>query len=166
LVVGADDYTGWSLELGGGRVYFWVSTNQGWQYNLHPTVLTAGQWYHVAATYSSGTIRTFVNGTASAASSAGTLTQGPWMRMGGLPGYAFFNGVLDEMRISSIARYTGNFTIPSSPFVVDANTVDLWRFDEGAGQIATDSAGAANNASLGTSAGSDSADPVWVMVTR
>jgi RHS repeat-associated protein len=38
---------------------------------------------------------------------------------------------LDEFRVSSVARYAGNFGVPSSPFDGHAaNTVLLWHFDE------------------------------------
>lgn len=40
-------------------------------------------------------------------------------------------GVVDEVRISSVARYSGTtYTVPTSPFTCDANTRALWHFDE------------------------------------
>ena len=41
----------------------------------------------------------------------------------------FFKGNIDEVRISNIARYSDTFVPASTPFVVDSNTLDLWRFD-------------------------------------
>lgn len=38
-----------------------------------------------------------------------------------------FNGYLDEIRISSGERYNSNFSVPTSPYVVDANTLGLYR---------------------------------------
>ena len=32
---------------------------------------------------------------------------------------------MDEIRLSNVARYTGNFTAPTSPFTSDSNTVLL-----------------------------------------
>jgi len=163
LILGGNDDSGWSFEMENGRIVFWVRTNQGWQSNTHPTVLQAGVWYHVAAIYGASSIRTFVNGQASTATAAGpTLTQGPLVQMGAFAGYPAFAGALDDVRISNVVRYTGNFAVPTAPHVIDANTVDLWRFDEGAGQIAADSAGAPNNATLGASNQADASDPVWV----
>ncbi len=163
VVLGGDDESGWSLEMENGRIVFWVRTNQGWQSNTHPTALQAGVWHHVAATYGAGAIRTFVNGQASTASAAGpTLTQGPLVQMGAFAGYPAFAGALDDVRISNIVRYTGNFAVPTMPHAVDANAVDLWRFDEGTGQSAADSADAPNNATLGASNQPDAADPTWV----
>ena len=161
LVIGADDNAGWSLELNGGRLTLWLATTQGLRSNQNTTLLQAGQWYHVAATYANGSAQTFVNGAGSTSSSVGTLTQGPFLRFGGLAGYAFFNGALDEVRISSVVRYVGNFTPPAAPFVSDANTIGLWSFDEGAGQTAADESANANNGTLGSTSGADASDPAW-----
>jgi hypothetical protein len=165
VMANGNDTTGWSLELEAGRVTLWVSTNQGWQSNQHGTVLASGQWYHVAATYGSGSIRTYVNGVASTATSAGTLTQGPAVTIGGLAGYPYYNGAVDELRVSNVVRYTGNFTPPGT-LGNDGNTLALWRFDELSGQTVADASASGNTATLGTAAGADSADPVWVGVTR
>jgi hypothetical protein len=37
-----------------------------------------------------------------------------------------------------------------------------WQFDEGSGQVATDSSGNGNNGQLGSTAGADANDPIWV----
>jgi hypothetical protein len=116
----------------------------------------------VAATYENDTLRVFVDGVASTATSVGTLTQGPWLRIGGLPGYPFFDGAIDEVRISSVVRYTSDFVPSSTPFSADANTLGLWHFDEGAGQSAADVSTSANDGTLGDTDSVDSADPAWV----
>jgi hypothetical protein len=38
-------------------------------------------------------------------------------------------GVIDEVRISKIARSTANFTPPTAPFTWDTDTVGLWHLD-------------------------------------
>lgn len=163
VIVGADDNTGWSLELNDGRLTLWLATNQGWQFNQNSMVLQAGQWYHIAATYEAGYAQTFVDGVASGATSVGTLTQGPHLRFGGVSSsYAYFAGDLDEARISNTIRYGGNFIPPTAPFVSDASTLGLWHFDEASGQTASDASTSANHGTLGISSGSDSADPAWV----
>jgi hypothetical protein len=162
IILGADDNSGWSLELNGGQLTLWLLTNQGWRFSQHATALQAGQWYHVAATVGGGNAQTFVNGNPSGATNVGTLTQGPDLRIGGLTGYAFFNGTVDEVRISNVVRYVANFGVPSAPFANDANTLGLWSFDDGSGQTAGDESSRQNNATLGSSAGSDSSDPTWV----
>ncbi len=163
LIAGADDNTGWSLELTNGRLTYWLSTNQGWQSIQHPTALVGGQWYHVAATYSAGSARVFVNGNAGTATSVGTLTQGPALAVGGLTGYPFFNGALDEVRISNVVRYAATFAVPTAPFASDANTLGLWHYDAGAGQLAVDTSVTGNNATLGATSAVGADDPTWVV---
>jgi len=41
-----------------------------------------------------------------------------------------YNGLLDDLRISNIARYNSNFTRPNSPHPIDSNTVAMYRFDD------------------------------------
>jgi tartrate-resistant acid phosphatase type 5 len=52
--------------------------------------------------------------------------------------YLSFHGWLDEIRLSSILRYSAAFTRPASPFSTDASTVGLWHFDEGYGNVIYD----------------------------
>ncbi len=49
-----------------------------------------------------------------------------------------FDGRVDELRISTTLRYDVDFPRPDGPFAVDAETVALYHFDEGAGGIAFD----------------------------
>jgi hypothetical protein len=69
---------------------------------------------------------------------------------------------MDEVRISTVVRYTGDFGVPTVPLTPDANTFGLWYFDEGTGQVAADASASANNGTLGSSSDTDSADPTWV----
>jgi glucose/arabinose dehydrogenase/PKD repeat protein len=74
---------------------------------LAPSVLPIGVWSHVAATYDGTTLRLFVNGaeaasrpqTGSIATSTGALTIGSDALYG-----QFFQGLIDEVRIWSVAR--------------------------------------------------------------
>ena len=52
----------------------------------------------------------------------------------------WFAGTIDELRISKVARYTNDFT-PQSRFEPDADTMALYHFDEGTGDILADSSG-------------------------
>ncbi len=56
--------------------------------------------------------------------------------------YPSFNGWIDEVRISTGVRYTGNFTPALTPFVPDASTLALYHFDEGSGTLVLDASGA------------------------
>ena len=51
-----------------------------------------------------------------------------------------FHGIIDEVRISNIARYTEDF-IPQRRFEPDEHTMALYHFDEGSGDVLHDSSG-------------------------
>jgi uncharacterized repeat protein (TIGR01451 family) len=162
LVVNSSGDDGWSLEINGGRLNFWLFTSQGWQSVQHPTNLAGGQWYHVAGTYANNQARTFVNGVASSSVTVGNRTQGEALRFGGMGSFSYFGGTIDEVRISNVARYTASFAVATTPFVSDADTVGLWSLDEGSGQFASDESSSANTGRLGSTNGTDASDPAWV----
>lgn len=56
------------------------------------------------------------------------------------PEYPSFSGWIDEVRLSNILRYDGNFTRPTAPFQPDEQTAALWHFDEGSGEVTFDAA--------------------------
>ncbi len=98
---------------------------------------SANTWYHVAVTRSGGAWRLFVNGAQLGSSvsdssainyyggSSARLNLG-WFDYGTLEYY--FNGCLDEVRITKgIARWTSNFTPPTSPY--DSSIVAAARND-------------------------------------
>ena len=73
-----------------------------------------------------------------------------------------YNGLLDEVRVSSTARYMSSFTRPSAPFVSDGDTVGLFHFDEGSGVIAGDASGAPGGPSDGMlNVGGSPTGPLW-----
>ncbi|BDD79834.1 hypothetical protein [Burkholderia phage FLC9] len=103
----------WYLSMGASNVHLvnGVAAN-----------LVAGTTYHIALTRSGTLLTIWVNGVAVATANSSL----PWgitgnnMNFGNyyINGYSV-KGVLDEARISNIARYTSTFTPPSAPFVVD-----------------------------------------------
>lgn len=83
--------------------------------------LTLGVWYHVAATRSGNTFRLFVNGvqraTTTNASSANNSTHPISIGRPGAFNGAYFNGWLDDFRLTiGTARYTAGFTPPARAF--------------------------------------------------
>jgi hypothetical protein len=74
------------------------------------------------------------------------------------PEYPSYHGWLDEVRISTVVRYSGAFAVPTGPLPVEPTTVALYRFNEGSGTTALDETGNDHGAVLygGTPAG-----PVW-----
>ncbi|MCA9664666.1 MAG: LamG domain-containing protein, partial [Myxococcales bacterium] len=77
--------------------------------------------------------------------------------------YPSFSGFVDELRISTMLRYSGaSYVVPSAPFVSDANTAALYHFDEGQGDVIGDSSGAAGGPSDGVRRfGGTPAGPLW-----
>lgn len=146
--------TGYRLSVAplssGFQVAFELSIGGSWQ-SFASGQLALGQWYHVAGSYDGSYARLFVNGTrvknivtsGNVDQSSAALTIGTAQASGD-----FFNGNIDEVRVSSIVRYTGNFIIPTAPFSSDINTKGLWHFDEGSGTTTADVSGNNNNGSL------------------
>jgi len=104
------------------------------------TTVTASEWHHVAVTRSGNNWYLFLDGLLEDSDAAsGTLFDastplniGMAIYSGGSPS-GNFNGHIDELRISKgIARYTANFTAPTSPLHphnTDPNTVLLLHMD-------------------------------------
>lgn len=117
--------------------------------------LQSGQWHHIAASMESSTLRLFLdgqmiassgtNGTMSWATDAGTNRIGSGIVSGNS---YYFDGLIDEMRFSSVARYTENFSVPTEPFVSDQYTEALYHFDEGSGSTLMDASGNSHNGTL------------------
>jgi len=78
------------------------------------------------------------------------------------PAYPSFTGLVDELRLSTVLRYTTSFAAPTEPFVADAATAALWHFDEGTGTAANDGSGAVGGPSRGVlSIGGPNGGPWW-----
>jgi type II secretory pathway pseudopilin PulG len=126
------------------------------------TLLVTGLWYHVAATWDGVKVRIYVDGILDnfppdvRHGTIGTDTRP--LCIGGRLGEDYFNGIIDNVRIynralsdDEIAQLAGT----------RAGLMGQWKFDEGSGQIATDSSGNSNDGQLGSSAGPDASDPTW-----
>ncbi len=165
------DYGDFGVSLYGNRIAFGVHNGTSGYTICGNTVLTANTWHHIAVTRStSGTMSIFVNGNLDrqitngpsgnisyrvGRSITGSYVNEPYLVIGAEKHdydpstYPSFSGWIDEVRISKILRYTGNFTPPSAPFTPDGNTVGLYHFDEGSGTTILDSSGAAGGPSNG-----------------
>jgi hypothetical protein len=101
--VGAAD-TGYRLGLGDGKIV-WQIPQTEWSHNLTcPTPVEVGKWHHVAATYDGRMMRVYVDGeeAASLPRDGAINPSGANLCIGSYaPGNAraFFQGVLDEVRI-------------------------------------------------------------------
>lgn len=82
------------------------------------------------------------------------------------PQFPSYSGWVDEVRLSNVLRYSGNFTPPILPFSPDGDTVALYHFDEGQDNVIDDSSGAIGGPSNGVRRlGGSPAGPLWVTDT-
>jgi len=81
------------------------------------TTLSLAQWYHYAAVRQGATLKLYLNGILeSTFSSSQNISSTAW-RAGKYNSTQFpFNGCLDEVRVTKYARYTANFTPPTTAF--------------------------------------------------
>lgn len=96
--------------------------------------LSANTWYHIALVQNSGVCTLYINGQSSNSCTPGIAVGGNGIMQ--ISGYRLngvvnrsLNGHVDEFRVSDTARYTGNFTAPTSAFTGDANTLLLIHAD-------------------------------------
>ena len=128
-------YDQWaSGSTGAGNVQMWNSTSaQGkikWYYDgssnfTSSTTMSTGQWYHVAYVRESGTLKIYFNGTVDSTTQSysgqlgktGTLYLGDQHAGGGsAPQY-----YIDDLRVTKgLARYTSNFTAPTTAHLTSA----------------------------------------------
>ncbi|MBI4618176.1 MAG: metallophosphoesterase [Planctomycetes bacterium] len=113
----------------------------------HDPHFAPGRWTHVAGTFDGKSVRIFVDGRSVATEvHAGNLTPNEIpLLLGADPdphhgAVSFFQGAIDEFRLSSGARYSEDFT-PAAREGPGADTIVLFHFDEPEGTIAIDSSG-------------------------
>jgi hypothetical protein len=95
---------------------------------LGSVTLATGQWYHIALVRTSGTIKTYINGTLDLSQADATnwnvsapLTIGNRFDFGYV-----LSGYLDEFRFSNgLARYTANFTPSTTALALSPTALDL-----------------------------------------
>lgn len=108
---------GWTVQVFSGKL---IVTLSGDGIDMQGTKnLVAGQWYHVALSGQAGAIRLFLDGVQDGPTYSGAVSLGgaSTLRVGRNVGPAYFNGHIDELRITKgVARYTANFTPPNTPF--------------------------------------------------
>ena len=113
---------------GAGLVYFGYTgtANQiGWKDNTTNVVtgtVTVSTWNHVAIVRSSGTMTMYINGTSTTSAANSTNYTVAFRLIGSSFDPFSLNGYIDELRFTrGIARYTANFTAPTSQFPSTGN---------------------------------------------
>lgn len=134
----------WVLHVNDGR-----SGNAGYASAGSDEKAELKQTVHVAGVYDGKNVHLFVDGKLqeSMNTTNGNHNASPFdFMIGADPGgkgkaHQFFDGMIDEVRISKTARYSDNFTPPDEKFIKDKETLVLYHFDEGEGKVAKDSSG-------------------------
>jgi len=101
-----------------------------------------GQWHHYAVVRrSNGTLTLYIDGSAisTISCSASQKSNEAVARLAYqyTHGGSYLGGTIDEVRVSSTARYTSNFA-PTDGYLVDSDTIAYWKLDEGTGTSITD----------------------------
>lgn len=96
------------------------------------------EWVHVASSFDGDFMRLFIDGKLVAEEEVNARPAQLGYQNIAIGGnnccdgyYEVFNGLIDEVRISSTTRYQENFPPPSEPFKPDSATLLLVPFDEG-----------------------------------
>ncbi|MDX2167733.1 MAG: PQQ-dependent sugar dehydrogenase, partial [Deltaproteobacteria bacterium] len=181
-VFGGGDFGDFGVSLfgSGGVIGFGVALGASGNTICGSTNVANGAWHHVAVVRSGTTLRLFVDGALDASGSGPSGNVGyrdgrssafpnsdPFLVLGAEKhdaGASFpsYHGWLDELRVSSVARYGSGFTPPSAPFTTDAATAALYHFDEGNGLAVLDTALASGGPSHGVRrVGGAAAYPQW-----
>jgi hypothetical protein len=120
----------------------WAKSTDTYCWSSEPA--QAGRQDHVAGVWDGKQMRLYVNGQIQA-------DRKPLDRVGlGKPGCSLgsaFCGQITEVRISSVARYDQNF-VPADRFEPDAQTLLLYHFDEGQGEVLHDASGHGHNSKI------------------
>lgn len=130
----------WMAHFNEGR-----DSNAGYASSVSDSVAINNQPVHLAAVYDGNNFILYVDGKPQKYISQVTLKHVPSpfdFMVGADPNgkgqpHQFFEGAIDEVRISKVARYTDDFE-PARRFQPDKETLVLYHFDEGEGDVAHD----------------------------
>lgn len=135
----------------------------GWNYwdneDYNPPIVQ-NQWHHIALSSDGQTTKYFLNGEemdedvndlgdlfSPSFSEDFVINRHTWASGSS----SRLSGFMDELRLSSVCRYTESFTPPEAEFVVDEFTSGLWHFNEGGGGTVYDASPNGNHGTcLGT----------------
>ena len=161
----------YGVSLAGGRVVFGVTGNGTGSRTICGTASVAdGNWHYIVIQRrrSDGMMWLFVDGHLEVkkdgpdgdisypddhepdVESDPFLSIGAWKKDTDQELHPFFQGWIDEMRISNVLRYSDDFSQPAKiNLVADGHTVALYHFDEGIGSLITDASEAPGGESHG-----------------
>ena len=137
-----------TISSTGVLAFYATGITTAWFYGA--STLALDSWNHVAVTFDGSTLTLWVNGVADATLSvSGAITDtGNLLAFGTDVGHTvWFAGIVDEARISDLARYTDTF-IPPTSLGTDGNVVGYWPCNEGTGITVGDASGNGHDGTL------------------
>jgi hypothetical protein len=125
IITKASASTGWELRYTNSNrlslVYPGVIA-----YDFGPNPLSLNTWYNVTIVKSGSTVKGYVNGIEYAIASSVPAETSQALVIGSNPGYGYFNGYIDELRITKdISRYSASFTTSIVEFPNNINITQL-----------------------------------------
>jgi len=137
-----------------------------------PVSLETHRCYHLAGTYDGNTIKLYLDGILLNSKDIGSIPVGNnsplYFSYDDVSGYPYYlDGEMDEIRIWSYARTQEEIQAYMNAILNgdEMGLVGYWRLDEREGQVVSDSTVNNNDGYLGTSSGTDSGDPTWIIST-
>lgn len=112
----------WFIQSDGTLRFSVNGTDGSTQNTITATAIQAGVWTHIAVIKNGTTVTQYINGVSASTATitnTGNTTGPDWnFRVGSYYTDALpFNGYIDEARVTTgVARYTSDFTVPTSPF--------------------------------------------------
>jgi hypothetical protein len=132
-----------------------VDKSWAWIDSSEEANVPANAWTHVAITYDREKTSLYVHGKLLAENDEwkGKLKDSPdtfkvGRRTRGGDTHSIYSGLIDEVRISSVVRYTGDFDVPTQYFRPDDDTVALYHFDEAHETVVEDASPNGNHGNL------------------
>ena len=153
LDISGKDFTmeAWVFSKGGGII---VNKENSYEMQIHPlawaiaaptwaffgnAIVASNEWVHIAVTYDGETSIGWVNGKKASEdkTNKGNIIpqdgDGSPFSVGWRPygDHTPFTGIIDEVRVSSVVRYTKKFEVPEEEFKPDNDTRVLYHFNKG-----------------------------------
>ncbi len=125
-------YNGWNLGYmgsdGSNQIRFQRYDGTDYGYTTSGATILANTWYHIAVARSNSVLKIFVDGVSYHSSTVTTsfnavntnplrIALGYYGPAAGYGGPRYWNGYIDDIRITKFARYTANFTPPTATFL-------------------------------------------------
>jgi len=115
----------WNLSVynnaGTYELRWWSYDGVGWNNPVCATTLSIDTWYHITYVYNGTNMEIYKNGTQVGSTASINVTRqvnpAGALRIGANgDNTQYLNGYIDELRISTSARWTANFTPPTAPY--------------------------------------------------